>query len=152
MNYADIQIDVLKAAYAKKTKNKTFPYRYGIVSDCICVTDTHKLVKIPQDICFLHLETVFSNMPMNLRIICDDSKATAASDTQVTKSLTINNKRLLIHIFKVNNSNEEIWIDARLLKGFDLKNSMFKAINRKNPLYIYEDGVMVGLILPVNHN
>ena len=47
------------------------------------------------------------------------------------------------------NGNENIYVDESLIKYFDLENSTFKGRNRKSPIYIYEDEVMVGVVLPV---
>ena len=50
------------------------------------------------------------------------------------------------------NGKENIYLDERLIKNFDLKNSTFKGKGARSIVYIYEDEVMVGFLLPVNIN
>lgn len=46
---------------------------------------------------------------------------------------------------------ENIYLDERLIKNFDLKYSTFKGKGSRSIVYIYEDEVMVGFLLPVNY-
>lgn len=151
MNYHNIQNELLKSAYARDTKNKNFPYNYGIVGEYICITDGFKLEKIPKDKFFLNIETVFKNKePINMVKIMDDSDAKEVRNTMMTKMV---DDKTHVAIFQIDDSDEELWINVKLLKDFDLKNSHFKGINRRSPLFIYEDEEeVVGLVLPINHH
>ena len=53
------------------------------------------------------------------------------------------------YIAKVKHYKENIYLDERLIKNFDLKHSTFKGKGARNVVYIYEDEVMVGFLLPV---
>ena len=48
------------------------------------------------------------------------------------------------------NGKENIYLDERLIKNFDLKNSTFKGKGARSVVYIYENEVMVGFLLPIN--
>ena len=46
----------------------------------------------------------------------------------------------------------DIWIPEKCLKRFTLKNASFKAKNNLSPVYVYEDEILVGVIMPCRAN
>lgn len=49
------------------------------------------------------------------------------------------------------NGDIKIYVNEKLLKNFDLLHSTFKGTTPVRAVYIYEDGVMVGLVLPTRY-
>ena len=52
-----------------------------------------------------------------------------------------------IRCFK--NGDLKIHVDEKLLKNFDLTNCTFKSTGATNGVYLYEDKIMVGFVLPM---
>lgn len=46
----------------------------------------------------------------------------------------------------------DIWIPEKCLKRFTLKNASFKAKDNFSPIYVYEDSILVGVIMPCRAN
>lgn len=49
---------------------------------------------------------------------------------------------------KVEGSDELVYLDEKLLKHYD-KKSEFEATDHKSPVFIYENDILVGVVLPV---
>ena len=72
-----------------------------------------------------------------------------ATDTHTIVMVDKNKAKMKLHKFVI--GDEVIFLDENNLKYFDLEDSTFKGTNRKNPIYIYENEELVGMVLPVNH-
>ena len=55
-------------------------------------------------------------------------------------------------IRKITSPNGDIWIPEKCLKRFSLKNTSFKAKDNLSPVYVYEDLLLVGVIMPCRVN
>jgi len=79
-------------------------------------------------------------------IVQDISKSTLSRRTGVEKKDNSGRKTNLIEI---KNEDISIWLDDKFLKEFDDKYASYFATNEFSPVYIKENGILAGLILPV---
>ena len=59
----------------------------------------------------------------------------------------IKEDKTMIRCFK--NGDFKIYVDEKLLKNFDLPNCTFKGIGATAGLFVYENEIMVGFVLPI---
>lgn len=50
---------------------------------------------------------------------------------------------------KIANSTSYVWINAQYLKPYDSKDVTFEIVDQKRPVLVYEEGILVGFILPL---
>lgn len=150
MNYSKVQADILKA----KDKTK-FPYLYGHYNKCgkeyiAIIIDGKEVVLIPEESFYLDAEKCFgqSKLVSNIERICNTDGTVDIRTDGTIKPLEGNSKHK-VQIFT--NGSEEIWVSTDLLKIFDMSTSHFKGINKKTPVFIYEEGNLVGLVWTINH-
>lgn len=148
MNYLKIQNEVLKSAYDRELKKKPFKWFYYETENELIIGIDYGFYVIPKRIAFLNVEKTFNAPPCRAfkNIIDDLREFKDVVDTGVEKTLD----DFTVHIFDCGDG-EEVWINKNHLKMFDLKNSTFKGKNKKSPLFIYENDVLVGAMLGVNH-
>lgn len=148
MNYDKIQVDILKAAYSHKMTLEG----YMVEDDNVIVLDNKYAVIIPKDSWYLDTNKVFNNRPpmrLDLKKFTDNADQWL-KDTGMSKR-TPDGKGTL-HIF-VNEQDEKIYIDERLLKIF--QNDKYDKLSYRGstynaPVILYDDMVnCLGLILPV---
>ena len=144
MNIINAQVEVLKEAF--KNKNTVI---YGVFVDNVIIGNAFRLYIIPKKECGVDLTNIDRN---NIKIMQESSLKSFMNDNQFenitfTDDIKVVDKKTL-RVF-TNGNNEKIYVDEALIKNFDLENSTFKGRNPKSPVYIYEDYVMVGLVLPV---
>ena len=143
MNIINAQVEVLKEAF--KNKNTVI---YGVLLDNVIIGNANRLYIIPKKECGVDLTNVDSN---NVRIIQESGLKGFINDDKYTSVILTNDIKVYdkttLRVFS--KDDEKIYVDDALLKYFDLKKSTFKSRNSKSPIYIYEDEVMVGLVLPV---
>ena len=152
MNTLKIQQELVKAAFTRDYKNKRAEMLYGVTGDYVVVVpDGYTLYKIPKAFFYLDPETVFEGRK-NERIerFLDDSNAMSATDTHASIVETKTGKKRTLHKF-ILEDGKPAYIDEKFLKCFDLDISTFKAVSPISPLFIYEYGEMVGLVLPVRY-
>ena len=153
MNYIKIQKKILNDAYARDTKLKKFSYRYGETDEIIGITpDGHIMYFIPKEMLYINIEMIFKEIaPVKLNCFIDSQKD--QKDVIMTNQIEIIDNKVQVRLFKTAEDSKDIRIDEKLLKEFDIKNSTFKGINGKSPLFIYENDYegehLVGVILPV---
>ena len=141
MNIINAQVEVLKDALKRK---HVF---YGTLDDKVIIGNDIRLYIISKEKCVIDLtnaECVQVLQESTLKRIVNDNecdKLTLTNDIKV-----LDDKRSL-RVFT--NGKENIYLDERLIKNFDLKRSTFKGKDNKNIVYIYEDEVMVGFLMPV---
>ncbi len=150
MNYLKLQTDILKALDKEKTRNIVSPYRYALyrsVEDLnyVIIFNTYSAIYIRSDLFFLDLDKVSSTPVMYRDHFFNEDKAIPTVTEGLTKPVLGTKKRLQIFT----NVNGEIVVDTDLLKYFDLKNATFKGTDGKSPVFIYEDDILVGVVLPV---
>ena len=80
-----------------------------------------------------------------LKRFVNDNECT---EIELTNDIRTLDDKKTLRVFT--NGKENIYLDERLIKNFDLKNSTFKGKGARSIVYIYEDEVMVGFLLPVN--
>lgn len=148
MNYYNFQNELLKAAHGRDAKNKLFRATYSEANESVILCDGYKLEIIPKEYLYLNVETVFKNQsPTNMSRVLDDFKTKTVTRHEEGKFW--NNKQIIV--FNFADKDEEIWVDVKLLKDFDLKNSTFKGTHKEAPLFIYENEKIVGIVMPVKH-
>lgn len=144
MNIINAQVEVLKEALNGKRKHKVI---YGTLDDKVIIGNDTRLYVISKEECAIDLTNVSCVQVLQestlKRIVNDNEcdKLTLTNDIKV-----LDDKRTL-RVFT--NGKENIYLDERLMKNFDLKRSAFKGKDARNVVYIYEDEVMVGFLLPV---
>lgn len=142
--------DIIKAAEKRDLYEKSFPFRYGEMGDLIAIlVDDYYMVFVRKDEFYLDLSKVFKEQkPFNIeRLVKDCEYALPAIDTGVTRVLA--NKKT-VRVFSTD--KDDIWIDQKNLKYFDLDHVYFKGTVKKCPLYIFDEysNILLGVILPVN--
>ena len=150
MDFLKIQSDILKGAYNRVVKDKGFDWRYCETDRSVVVGNKYACYIIPKYYMFLDIEKTFDRPSCEgFKSIIDTSETTTfIEDTGIEKRLP--DRSITVHIFDCG-EGEELWISTKLLKRFDLNNCVFKGKNRKTPLFIYENDVLVGIVIGVNH-
>ena len=139
MNIINAQVEVLKEALNGKRKHKVI---YGTLDDKVIIGNDIRLYVISKEECAIDLTNVACVQVLQestLKRLVNDNECDKLTFTNDIKVL--NDKRTL-RVFT--NGKENIYLDERLIKNFDLKQSTFKGKGAKNIVYIYEDEVMVG--------
>ena len=154
MKYLKLQTDILKAADKRDRGGKLSPFQYGTVDNCVgVIVDGYYIVFIPYNRFYLKLDRAFSQAePVKIEpMIWGVHKTVNYFDTGLRRTIIEDGRT--VRIFT--NKFEDIWIDEKTLKYFDLEGAVFKGTDRKSPLFIYEESRpedLAGMILPVNHN
>lgn len=148
MKYEKIQIELLKARASGKFDRNC---RYIKTEDYIVVTNTLTLIFIPKLFWYLDCDKVFDapSLIFDVNKILD-SLEEDIEDTET--EISYDNGKL--HIFK-NQAGENIYIDVKLLDKF--KNDKydeftFMGKGKKDPIAIYNQNGIVGVVLPVVKN
>ena len=68
----------------------------------------------------------------------------------IRSNVLIEDYKKQLRIFE--NDDTRVYVDSKLLKGFDMNISTFKIKNEKLPVLIYENDELVGLVLPTRLN
>ena len=143
MNIINAQVEVLKEAL--KNKNTVI---YGELLDNVIIGNGNRLYIIPKNECGVDLTNIDSN---NVKIMQESTLKNFMNDDLCENVTLTDDKKVVdkktLRVFS--KGDENIYVDEFLIKNFDLKNSTFKVRNSKSPIYIYEDEIMVGLVLPV---
>ena len=144
MNIINAQVEVLKEALNGKRKHKVI---YGTLDDKVIIGNDTRLYVIPKEECAIDLTNVAC-----VQVLQESTLKGVVNDNECDKLTLTNDIKVLddkrtLRVFT--NGKENIYFDERLMKNFDLKRSTFKGKGVRNILYIYEDKVMVGFLLPV---
>ena len=143
MNIINAQVEVLKEAL--KNKNTVI---YGVLLDNVIIGNVNRLYIIPKKECGVDLTNIDSN---NVKIMQESSLKNFMNDDLCENITLTDDKKVVdkktLRVFS--KGDENIYVDEFLIKNFDLKNSTFKGKGARSIVYIYEDEVMVGLVLPV---
>lgn len=144
MNIINAQVEVLKEALKGKRKHKVV---YGTLDDKVIIGNNTRLYVIPKKECAIDLTNIACVQVLQestLKNFVNDNECTEIELTNDIKKL--DDKRTL-RVFT--NGKENIYLDERLIKNFDLKRSTFKGKGAMSIVYIYEDEVMVGFCCPI---
>ena len=143
MNIINAQVEVLKEAL--KNKNTVI---YGELLDNVIIGNGNRLYIIPKKECGVDLTNIDSN---NVKIMQESSLKNFMNDDLCENITLTDDKKVVdkktLRVFS--KGDENIYVDEFLIKNFDLKNSTFKGKGARSIVYIYEDEVMVGLVLPI---
>ena len=153
MKNIKFQQDLLKAADERDGyKHKLFNYPWFETDDKIFICPQgHYFIAILKVQFYMDKEKVFKNItPINNtgKSFLNPDNLQMATDTH-TIVVTDVKAKMKLHKFVI--GDEAIFLDENNLKYFDLEDSTFKGTNRKNPIYIYENEELVGMVLPVIH-
>ena len=146
MNIINAQVEVLKEALNGKRKHKVI---YGTLDDKVIIGNEARLYVIPKEECGIDLTNVAC-----VQVLLESTLKTFVNDVECTEIELTSDIRVLedkrtLRVFT--NGKENIYLDERLMKNFDLKNSTFKGKGARSIVYIYEYEVMVGFLLPVGN-
>ena len=143
MNIINAQVEFLKEAL--KNKNTVI---YGELLDNVIIGNGNRLYIIPKKECGVDLTNIDSN---NVKIMQESSLKNFMNDDLCENITLTDDKKVVdkktLRVFS--KGDENIYVDEYLIKNFDLKGSTFKGKGDRSIGYIYEDEVMVGLVLPV---
>ena len=147
MNIINAQVEVLKEALNGKRKHNVV---YGTVEDKVIIGNKFRLYVIPKEECAIDLTNVSCVNVLQestLKGLLNDSEC---EDLKLTNDIRVLDDKRTLRVFT--NGKENIYLDERLIKNFDLKYSTFKGKGARSIVYIYKNEVMVGFLLPVNVN
>ena len=144
MNIINAQVEVLKEALNGKRKHKVI---YGTVDDRVIIGNDTRLYVIPKEQCAIDLTNVACVQVLQESTLKNFVNGVECTEIELTNNVMVLDEKRTLRVFT--NGKENIYLDDRLMKNFDLKNSTFKSKGAKSIVYIYEDGVMVGFLLPV---
>lgn len=140
MNYIKFQQDLLKQI-AKEPNSAAY---FETDSQCFVSPNRYYLMGIPKELFFLDKEKILSGKSYNgNRLFKALDKSKPAIDT---RTIVKRDKRTL-RKFLVDDIT--IHIDTAFLKYFDMDNSQFRGVSGESPLFILENNLLVGIIMPV---
>ena len=145
MNIINAQVEVLKEAFKGKRKHNVI---YGTLEDKVIIGNNTILYVIPKEECGIDLTNVDCN---NVNII-QESVLKGFINDDLCENITLTDDKKVVDkktLRVFSKGDENIYVDEFLIKNFDLKRSTFKGKGARSIVYIYEDEVMVGLVLPV---
>lgn len=145
--YYEFQKDLLRAAIKGPIDPKQRRF-YRIDNESVyCCPNGFYLIKVPLVLWMLDGGKIFENW-----LECDTSRL-INEDIQLSaldaKNVITTKSKLKLHRFVVN--GQDVYVNEKILKYFDLENSTFKGTDNTAPIYIYELGSLVGLVLPVHY-
>lgn len=161
IKYLKIQQEIMKNADMSHYRNipKWMLVDYDRQPETVGVSDGHFIVFIAKDSFYLN-ENIFEKRTFNGNTVIkynspDDGYPVVDSGELIkTVDHTNSRKHKMLHKFRIYEKQENIYIDDGILtKYFDLSEPVqLRATGKKEPLYIWNQDTLVGLILPVNHS
>ena len=146
MNIINAQVEVLKEALKGKRKHNVI---YGTLEDKVIIGNGNRLYIIPKKECGIDLTNIACVQGLQestLKNFVNDNECT---EIELTNDIRVLDDKRTLRVFS--KGDENIYVDEYLIKNFDLKRSTFKGKGARSIVYIYEDEVMVGFLLPVNY-
>ncbi len=149
MNVLNIQKDVLKDALSEKDVNRR-KWIIKVTPKEVLVTEGHVVFSLPIKDWLLDVDALYKagcRASDGLVTIMDGHvKASPADKTGLIKVLKINggDKEAL----ELKCGESLIYVDPKLLKNFD-KSVEFEATLPNAPVYLYEDDILVGVVMPI---
>ena len=145
MNIINAQVEVLKEALKGKRKHNVM---YGTLDNKVIIGNDIRLYIIPKEECAIDLTNIAGVRVLQETTLEQFVNDDECAEIELTNDIRMLGDKITVRVFT--NGKENIYLDERLIKNFDLKNSTFKGKNARSIVYIYEDEVMVGFLLPVN--
>ena len=148
MNHIKIQQTLIKAADARDGyKHKSFDAMYFLTDDRVWVCPGSRWVMgIPKASFYLDIDKVFKRAPFKEGGLFSEAENAKPVEDGGLIDKVIRGKKIRLHLFKVDDTT--IYVDEDYVKYFDSE-AYFKGTTAKAPLFVYELGELVGLILPV---
>lgn len=139
MNLTRIQTNFLKMLMNEESVyvlKEEIPKMVGI-------TEGHAVYFIPECAFFLDRTKM---KPVDLHGIVDDMKKAIPSErTGVERKDKMSRNR---NVIEIKHDDVSVWLDEKFCKDFD-KFADYSATNEKSPVYVKENGQLVGIVLPV---
>ena len=145
MNIINAQVEVLKEALKGKRKHNVI---YGTLDNKVIIGNDIRLYVIPKEECVIDLTNIAGVRVLQQSILKNFVNDDKCTKIELTNDIRELHNKTTARIFT--NGKENIYLDERLIKNFDLKNATFKGKGAKSIVYIYENEVMVGLCCPIN--
>ena len=135
MNYINAQKEIL-GEYLKENR-----VVFGRIKDNVVYGNGYKLYITPEDKVGINFKS-YINQDILERILNDSDKKEVYLSNECVKS-----GKSVLRCFK--NDDVDIYVDEKLLKNFDVPNCKFKGDKAVNGVFVYENEVMVGCVMPV---
>lgn len=145
MNIINAQVEVLKEALKGKRKHTVM---YGTLDNKVIIGNEIRLYVIPKEECVIDLTNIAGARILQQSILENFVNDNECTEIELTNGIRLLDSKITARI--LTNGKENIYLDERLIKNFDLKNATFKSKGAKSIVYIYEGEVMVGFCCPIN--
>ena len=153
MNYAKLQADMLRDLDKKNHGKRTPRYDYALRAESVWIVVNGQLaVAVPFRRFYLDIDKVFPDQDQVDvgRYLKASWEYDAALYTHTTKTVEVSiNRKEKVAAFKVASGGPTVWVNENYLKYFDLDACEFQALNKRSPVFVYEQGEPVGFIFPV---
>ena len=146
MNIINAQVEVLKESL--KNGKRKHNVMYGTLGNKVIIGNDIRLYVIPKEECAIDLTNIAGVRILQQSILKNFVNDDECPDIELTNDIRELHNKITARIFT--NGKENIYLDERLIKNFDLKNATFKGKGAKSIVYIYESEVMVGFCCPIN--
>ena len=145
MNTINAQVEGGKEALKGNRKHNVV---YGTLDNKVIIGDDIRLYIIPNEECAIDLTNIAGVRILQQSILKNFVNDDKCTKLELTNDIRELHDKITARIFT--NGKENIYLDERLIKNFDLKNATFKGKGAKSIVYIYENEVMVGICCPIN--
>ena len=136
MNYINAQKEIL----TDYLKNKRV--HFAKVDNKVVYGTSYKLYITPADKVGINFEQS-SIKESTIKMILDDKDA---EDVYLSQECVKEDKNV-VRCFK--NGDLKIYVNEKHLKNFDLSNCTFKGTGATNGVFVYENEIMVGYVMPM---
>lgn len=141
MNIVSIQTDILKMIYKLETHNIAM---YDD-SDFVIIGDKYHMYKIPADAFYMDVEKIKKCGARVSSVLLNFFRDKGTMPAISTGNIKIDGKRKMKEL---SCNGDLIYVDTQFLKNFD-KDCTFAGTNHKSLVFVYEQGVLSGVIYPV---
>lgn len=151
LDFDKAQTDYLKASLKTSHRGGICPWLYGHDDEKnnTILSDGYFLVVVPDVMCFVK--------PNGREISADTIKRNLLPETdqhQLTDtgmSTAVKGTKDTAHIFRDNETGEDIWINNKYLAYFEKMSVRYAGKGMRNPVMVYWGDTLVGVVLPISH-
>ena len=152
MKIIKIQQEIMKAAEARDAvcDEKKFNFLHFIKDDHIYIVSNGAAIYIiPMNKFYLDVDKTFKKAPVKLEnLLKEEWDADELVDCKIEKTIPATKQKVMV---LQNKNGEEIWLNVKLMNVFDKEWCTYKGSSAKAPVFIYEEGVLSGVVLPIAH-
>lgn len=150
MKYVKVQMDILRACEKERTYGKRNPWMYGLRDGYVdVIIDGHAIICIQDVLWLLNTEVVFNGKrPFNTKKIIREDIVDTLEETGIIKRVPGNGKKTR-NLTMLSGEHGNVWIDTAYTTYFDASEASYTGAGTKEPVYVWENGVLAGVILPV---